>query len=73
MDSAAGAPLEEIRSQAQKEVETNYLIMTLKQCKISKRDVFKINRNLKQKWGPIFRYSPYKSINAFTRCQKFSL
>gem|GEM_PF-4089342 len=28
MDSAAGAPLEEIRSQAQKEVETNYLIMT---------------------------------------------
>lgn len=29
MDSAAGAPLEEIRSQAQKEVETNYLIMTV--------------------------------------------
>ena len=29
MDSAAGAPLEEIRSQAQKEVETNYLIMTI--------------------------------------------
>lgn len=28
MDSAAGAPLEEIRYQAQKEVETNYLIMT---------------------------------------------
>lgn len=29
MDSAAEAPLEEIRSQAQKEVETNYLIMTV--------------------------------------------
>lgn len=36
MDSAAGAPLEEIRSQAQKEVETNYLIMTYQETR--KRD-----------------------------------